>query len=204
MRAARVAVSAAFFTSEEFQQSGYFIYRLYKAAFGRRPTFDEFSTDRTQVVGGTDLETDKQLFAGDFARRPEFVQIFPRNQSADQFVNTLLIISKQATGVDLSAERVALAGLYDGTDAGRARIVRRVADDQSLFKAEYNRAFVLMQYFGYLRREPDQGGYDFWQNVLSNRDPNNFKGMVCAFLTSAEYQNRFGGLVTRTNADCGR
>jgi hypothetical protein len=60
-----------------------------------------------------------------------------------------------------------------------------------------------MQYFGYLRRDPDQGGYDFWLNILNNREPNNYRAMVCAFLTSAEYQQRFGASVTRTNRDCG-
>jgi len=69
---------------------------------------------------------------------------------------------------------------------------------------EYNGAFVLMQYFGYLRRDPDQGGYDFWLDVLNNRVPGNFRGTVCAFLTSAEYQHRFGSTVTRTDRDCGQ
>ena len=59
-----------------------------------------------------------------------------------------------------------------------------------------------MQYFGYLRRNPDQRGYDFRLNVLNNREPNNFRGMVCAFLTSAEYRQRFGSAITRTNGDC--
>ena len=59
-----------------------------------------------------------------------------------------------------------------------------------------------MQYFGYLRRNVDEGGYDFWLDVLNNRVPNNYHGMVCAFLTSAEYQQRFGPSVTRTDADC--
>jgi hypothetical protein len=85
----------------------------------------------------------------------------------------------------------------------RARAIR-VAIDESLFTtAEYNPSFVLMQYFGYLRRDPDQGGYDFWLNILNNREPNNYRAMVCAFITSAEYQQRFGTSVTRTNRDCG-
>jgi hypothetical protein len=61
---------------------------------------------------------------------------------------------------------------------------------------------VLMQYFGYLRRNPDQGGYDFWLNIL-NSQPNNFDGMVCSFITSTEYQLRFGTVATHSNADCG-
>lgn len=45
--------------------------------------------------------------------------------------------------------------------------------------------------FGYLRRDPDEGSYNFWLDVLNNHQPNNFRGMVCAFLTSREYQERF-------------
>ncbi|MGI9168208.1 MAG: DUF4214 domain-containing protein, partial [Pyrinomonadaceae bacterium] len=69
--------------------------------------------------------------------------------------------------------------------------------------SQYNPAFVLLQYFGYLRRDVDQGGYDFWLDVVNKRAPNNYRGMVCAFLTSTEYQHRFGSVVTRSNADCG-
>jgi hypothetical protein len=60
-----------------------------------------------------------------------------------------------------------------------------------------------MQYFGYLRRDPDQGGYGFWLSVLNTSEQNNYRGMVCAFVTSAEYQLRFGSNVTHTNAECG-
>jgi hypothetical protein len=77
-----------------------------------------------------------------------------------------------------------------------------VADNSVFAQAEYNSAFVLMQYFGYLRRNPDQGGYDFWLNVLNNRVPNNYRAMVCAFITSTEYQLRFGSVVTHSNAEC--
>jgi Domain of unknown function (DUF4214) len=61
-----------------------------------------------------------------------------------------------------------------------------------------------MQYFGYLRRDPELGGYNFWLDVLNNRVPGNYRSMICAFLTSAEYQHRFSSVITRTNADCGR
>ena len=70
--------------------------------------------------------------------------------------------------------------------------------------SQYNPAFVLMQYFGYLRRNVDQAGYDFWLDIINNREPNNYRGMVCAFITSHEYQLRFGSNVTRTNVDCGQ
>jgi hypothetical protein len=75
----------------------------------------------------------------------------------------------------------------------------------SEFRArEYNPSFVLMQYFGYLQRDPDRNGYDFWLEVLSTREPNNYRGMVCSFVTSAEYQHRFSSVATRNNAECAR
>lgn len=84
----------------------------------------------------------------------------------------------------------------------RAQVLLDVVEINEFKTREYNPSFVLMQYFGYLRRDPDQGGYDFWLNILDNREPNNFRGMVCSFLTSAEYQLRFGTEVTRFNRDC--
>ncbi len=77
-----------------------------------------------------------------------------------------------------------------------------VTEQSAFVKAEYNRAFVLAEYFSYLRRDPDEAGYQFWVEVLENHDRNNYRGMVCAFLTSAEYQKRFGAVVTRTDSEC--
>ena len=83
--------------------------------------------------------------------------------------------------------------------AARARALRRVAENSTLNIQEFNRAFVLMQYFGYLRRDPNSGpdtdytGYDFWLTKL-NQFNGNFVAaeMVKAFITSSEYRNRFG------------
>ncbi|HYN23629.1 MAG TPA: DUF4214 domain-containing protein [Pyrinomonadaceae bacterium] len=81
--------------------------------------------------------------------------------------------------------------------------MRLVADSPAFAQAQYNAAFVLMQYFGYLRRDADLAGYDFWLKVLNNREPNNHRRMMCAFIISAEYQLRFRSFVTHTNAECG-
>jgi hypothetical protein len=59
-----------------------------------------------------------------------------------------------------------------------------------------------MEYFGYLRRDLDRSGFDFWLNVLNHSDQGNYRGMVCSFLTSAEYQQRFSPIVTHSNAEC--
>ena len=94
-----------------------------------------------------------------------------------------------------------VGGLNTGAE-DRSTVLKKVAENQLFRQREYNAAFVLMQYFGYLRRNPDQSGYNFWLGVL-NSQPNNFRGMVCSFLTSAEYQQRFSPVVPTSNVDCG-
>lgn len=67
---------------------------------------------------------------------------------------------------------------------------------------EYNPSFVLMQYFGYLRRDPDQSGYNFWLNILDNREPKFFPQNGLFVSDFRRYQLRFGTEVTRFNRDC--
>lgn len=203
----RIDVSAAFFAEREFQETGSFIFRLYKSALGRQLGYGEFSLDRQQVVAGPNLDQSKAAFALAFVQRAEFLRKYQNNNSAASFVDALLQTMRGATGVDLASERTNLINEYNsGTslNESRALVVRELADNGVVSQALYNGSFVLMEYFAYLRRDPDQGGYDFWLDVLNNRQPGNYRGMVCAFLTSVEYQRRFGPLVTRTNADCGR
>ena len=201
----RLDVSAAFFVELEFQETGSFVYRFYKSGLGRQPSIAEFLPDRAQVVGGPNLEQNKQAFALNWVQRSAFTQKYPLTQTATQFVDALLLTVQQSSGVSLSGMRDALISEYNGQanqTAARARVARLVADASAFQSAEYNKAFVLMQYFGYLRRDIDQAGYDFWLNVITNVQPGNYRGMVCAFATSAEYQYRFGTTLTRSNADC--
>jgi parallel beta-helix repeat protein len=202
----RVGTSAAFFIENEFQQTGFFIYRFYQVAFARRPTYAEFTADRGQVVGGANLENGKQAFATDFVQRPAFVQQYPLTMDGPAFVDAVINTANQALGVvDLSSRRAALIFQYNaGTNQrdSRVKVMRALADDGSVSAVLYNPAFVLMQYFGYLRRPPDQAGYNFWLNHLNNRNPNNYRAMVCAFITSSEYQRRFSSTITRSDQDC--
>jgi uncharacterized repeat protein (TIGR01451 family) len=197
----RIGVSAAFFIETEFQESGYYVYRLYRSGLGRQPTFAEFTIDRSRVVGGSNLEASKTAFVNEFVTRAQFLMEFPQNLTPEQYVDKL----NAKTGNALTqAQRDALVnGLKSNPPTEtRATVLRQVADN-AVFKArEFNPAFVLMQYFGYLRRDPEIGGYLFWLDVLNNKEPGNFRGMVCSFITSAEYQQRFSSIVTRTNRDC--
>ena len=126
--------------------------------------------------------------------------------AADSFVDTLLQ-TVRSSGVDLSGERASLINAYNGganNVESRAAVVRAIADNATFKQAQYNSAFVLTEYFGYLRRDPDQSGYDFWLNVISNRQVGNYRGMVCSFITSTEYQRRFSTIVTHSNGECGQ
>jgi glucose/arabinose dehydrogenase len=201
----RVNVSAAFFFSIEFQGTGFLVYRLYRLGFGRLPRYREFVRDtqemsRGVVVGVGDwqerLAANQRAFLERFVERAEFEARYPAGQAADVYVDSL---NANGGGALAEAERDALVvGLLGGVET-RATALHRVADDRDYVRAETNGAFVLMEYFGYLRRSPDDppnnsmAGYFFWLDKLES-----FGGdfhaaeMVKAFITSFEYRDRFG------------
>ncbi len=194
----RIGVSAAFFIEQEFQQTGSFVYRLYKGSLGRTPTYAEFVADRGKVIGGPDLAANKLALLNDFVNRTEFKQAFPDSFSNAEFVNKLF---DTAQLIPFTVERQQQITAMNGGKT-RAQVVADVIEIQAFKDREYNPSFVLMQYFGYLRRNPDAGGYSFWLDILNNRDPNNYRSMVCAFITSAEYQQRFSSVITHSNTEC--
>src|SRR5207249_2130232 len=111
---------------------------------------------------------------------------------------------QNAGNVLSSTERTTATNLFNGANdtsnvTARAQALRQVAENQNLYNAEFNRAFVLMQFFGYLRRDPNTGpdtdytGYDFWLTKLNQFNGNyNAAEMVKAFINSIEYRQRFG------------
>lgn len=195
----RIGISAAFFIEDEFQDTGSYVYRFYRASYGRRPAFAEFVADRSRVIGGVNLEARKQAFAVDWVGRTTFQQVYPLTMTPEQFVGKLF---DTAGLTPFTAQRQQLTSDMHGGKT-RVQVLREVIEIAEFKTREYNPSFVSMQYFGYLRRDPEQGGYDFWLNVLNNREPNNYRGMVCSFITSREYQERFGLSLARSNADCG-
>jgi hypothetical protein len=198
-------VSAAFFLSIEFQQTGYLVYRLEVASYARQPRFRAFLRDtqalaRGVIVGQGDwqerLEANRRAFVAEFVSRPEFVETYPDSLTPAEFVDLL----NENTGLSLSApERDALTeGLASGRE-DRASVLRAVVEDGDFVQRELNRGFVLMEYFGYLRRNPDDSpnsdfsGYNFWLNKLNQFNGNFIRAeMVRSFLVSDEYRQRFG------------
>jgi hypothetical protein len=82
--------------------------------------------------------------------------------------------------------------LVDGLNAGtltRAQVLRQIAESGEVYQKYYNQAFVVMEYFGYLRRDPD-ALYPNWIQVL-DANPADSRHMVEGFVNSTEYRNRF-------------
>jgi hypothetical protein len=217
----RVNTSAAFFLSIEFQNTGYFVYRMYKAAYGDLPgrpvpvRYEDFMPDTQKIGEGVvvgrgawqqQLEDNKNAFASEFVSRQDassggqsFQAAFPAGTAAGAIVDKMFA---NAGVTPAFAERQALVNeLAPDPDSAalRADVLKKVAEHPSLVRQEKNRAFVLMQYFGYLRRNPDGGpdtdfaGYNFWLGKLEQFG-GNFQNaeMVRAFIESAEYRARFG------------
>jgi len=192
----RINVSAAYFLSIEFQQTGGLVDGLYRASYARRPLYAEFLPDAAVVahdivVGQGDwarqLEANKQAFVEAWVQRPAFRAVYD-GLGNDAFVDTLIAHA----GAGFNGDRDALvAGLANGTQT-RAAVLRMVVENEGFTRAKSNQMFVMMEYFGYLRRDPDEIGYDFWLNKL-NQFNGNFEQaeMVKAFIVSGEYRDRF-------------
>jgi probable HAF family extracellular repeat protein len=213
----RINVSAAFFQAIEFQQTGYLVYRTYKAAYGDATSpgvpgtvpvirLNEFLPD-TRIIGDgvivgppgweERLEANKNAYMQEFVERQRFLDAYPLTMTAAEFVDKLNL---NAGGVLSQGERDALVGDLSNGVKTRAHVLRAVAEDQQLRDNEFRRAFVLMQYYGYLRRNPDDaperdlnfGGWKFWLDKLNDFNGNFVQAqMVKAFLDSIEYRTRF-------------
>jgi CSLREA domain-containing protein len=218
----RVDVSAAFFLSIEFQNTGYFVIRVNKAAFGDQPgnpTYDTFLDHTLQVASGVIvgqpgyqslLEANKQRYTEAFVARSDF-QAAHGSQTAAQYVDSLFANAGATPTTD--ERNVAISAFGAGGAAGQAAALRSVVESGSVYNKLYNPAFVLMQYFAYLRRDPNAApdsnfdGYNFWLGKLNSvtqpgedaRDERvalarvRRAEMIRAFLLSSEYRGRFAG-----------
>jgi hypothetical protein len=214
-------VSSAFYLSIEFQQTGYLIERIYKTAYGDGTGTStmggshqisvpvvrllEFLPDTQEIGEGvvvgqsgweTRLESNKQALTADFVERARFKTAYPLSMSSTDFVNAM---NANAGSPLTSSKRSQLMTDLSSGSMTRAQVLRSIADDQNLVNAEFRRAFVLMQYFGYLRRNPndpqdtDHTGFDYWLTKLNQFNGNYINAeMAKAFINSIEYRQRFG------------
>ncbi len=222
----RINVSGAFFLSIEFQQTGYLVEKIHKAAFGdatgnsntggshtlRVPVvrLNQFLPDTQRIGRGVvvgvgnwqqQLDDNKNAFTEEFVQRPAFLAALPQSLTSAAFVDKLNDNAKDnSNAMPLStAERDNLVNALNNGTMTRAQVLRAVAEDADLDRTEKSRAFVLMQYFGYLRRNPndpqdtDYSGYEFWLNKLNGAGGDYIAAeMVKAFISADEYRRRFG------------
>src|SRR5713226_2210312 len=182
----RIHVSQLFFQSAEFQERGYFVYRFYDVALGRKPDYAEFVVDLAGVSGFLDnnqLEAAKVAFIAGFMARAAFVSTY-NSLTNQQYVDALL----NTAGVTLSNRQAMIDGLNNST-LTRAQVLRQIVESPEVSTKYNHQAYAVMEYFGYLRRQPD-AFYLAWIAVLdATNDP---RGMVTGFVNSPEYHNRFG------------
>jgi hypothetical protein len=198
----RMAVSAAFFFEREFNETAFFIYQLYKYSLGRPPTYAEFVAERKELAGLAGKEKARELFLAQWTARKAFLAAYSSVLTRQEFVNKLF----DAAGHNLEpSERRRQVTAIAKPHITRSEILLEVIENSALNARDYNGAFVTIQYFAYLQRDPDPEGHSFWLDLL-NREPghdgrNKYHAVICAFITSSEYQLRFGE-VTRSNSLC--
>ncbi|MDT4967556.1 MAG: hypothetical protein QOJ64_2293 [Acidobacteriota bacterium] len=184
----RIEASAGFFRSPEFQDRGYFIYRFYSAV-SKIPLYSEFIPDLAKVSGflsAQELEANKMAFISEFMTRQDFQARYGALSDPTAYVEALL----QTLGFPNHPGKQAwIVGLTSGS-LTRPQVLRAVAETGEVYRKYYNEAFVIMQYFGYLRRSADIS-YLSWIQTM-DQTGGDYRIMINGFLNSAEYRNRFG------------
>ena len=192
-----INVSAAYFLSGEFQRTGGLVDGLYRASFGRAPQFEEFMPDTAAIGHGVvvnegdwerTLRENTDEFLNAWVQRAAFRAAYD-TLGNDGYVDALI----SNTGVTFTdEERAALVNGLNNETLSRGGVLERVANNERFVRAKFNETFVRMQYFGYLRRNPDDHGFHFWLNKLNEFEGNFERAeMVKAFLVSGEYRDRF-------------
>ncbi len=183
----RVETSSRFFRSEEFMLKGNFVIRYYKVSLGTNPAYREFTRDSQRVTGQTAAEvmTNRAAFADEWVQRADFRALYDA-LSNQGFVDKL----EQTAGVTL-ANKAQLVNDLDTMAKTRSQVLREVVESNEVKARMYNDAFVLMEYFGYLRRDAEAAGFQAWLTYL-NAHPGDYRTMVNGFVNSIEYRKRFG------------
>ncbi len=182
----RIHVSSGFYRSPEFQERGFYAYRFYSVGLGRKPDYGEFIPDLRRVSGfltPTELEANKLALANDFVLKAEFRNKYDSITDPAAYVKAL----EATAGVTLANESALIADLAAGRKT-RAQVLKAIVESQEVFQKYFNQAFVVMQYFGYLRRDPD-ALYLEWINTLNTTG--DYRRMINGFVNSTEYRNRF-------------
>jgi hypothetical protein len=184
----RTEISSAFFRSEEFQTRAYFVYRFYSAV-GKIPLYEGFMPDFAKVSGflsAQQLEANKVAFVEEFMLRGDFQALYGTLGDPSSYVTALL----NTVGLPNHPSKQSWIAALINQTMTRGQVLRALVESTEVYQKYYNEAFVIMQYFGYLRRSADISYLDWIQTMNSNGG--NYRQMIDGFLNSAEYRQRFG------------
>ncbi len=192
-----IQVSSDFFRSPEFFDRAYYIYRFYEVGLGRKPDYAEFQRDLRFVAGfltEAELEARKQQFALEFSQRADFrarYDQFDSQTRSQEYVDALA----QTAGVTLP-NRQQLSFELANSIKQRWDVLRAIVQSAEVSSKFFNKAFVVIGYFSFLRRDPD-AQYLVWLAQLDNppagQSPRDvYRNMINGFIGSLEYRRRFG------------
>ena len=182
----------------EFPRAGYAVYRYHKLAHGRPPRFREFMDDMKVLGRGVHLSADgwqktlegnKAVLTEALVSRDDF-KAAHGGRSNEEYVDALYA---NAGVVPPPRERDSIVAALGTGAESRASALRRIAENREFYRRDYDAAYVLTHYFGYLRRNPDDppdnnlDGYNFWLDAL--RRTGDYRNVGVAFLTSGEYES---------------
>lgn len=193
----RVLISSGFYRSQEFLGRGFFIYRAYEAALGRLPHYNEFLPELGRIgraQSEAELEVEKSNYLDDVMHRSEFSGRYAGLTDAahaEDFISRL----EQTASVRLANHAQLVDDMRRGVRSA-AQTLRAFLDSREVNDRFVNRGFVTMQYFGYLRRDPEAAGWNAWVDIITNGrgeiQPGDYRPLIFGFVHSQEYRNRFG------------
>lgn len=181
-------VAATFFKSTEFLERNYFIYRLYETGLGRRPSYVEYVADVKRIGGfktADDEAAGKIAFVNEFVLKPEFRARHEQSSSA-RYVDELL----NTVGVTLAGRKQLVTALENGKMT-RGEVLYEAVKSKEVFEKLYPRAYVVLHYFAYLRRDPDPEGLAGHLRHLE--EANDFRQVTFDFIYAGEYLQRVTG-----------
>jgi uncharacterized protein (TIGR03118 family) len=192
-----IEVASAFFRSPEFFDRSFFIYKFYEAALARQPQYDEYQRDLRRLTGfltADELEQRKREFAEEFVNRAEFHSLYDSFGSGQPFVDAVLARAGTArpgvgAAVVVTSNRVSVINRMAASQITRGQGLRELMEAPEISQRFFNKAFVVVGYFAFLRRNPDIA-YLQWINVLNTTG--DYRAMIRGFTLSPEYRFRFG------------
>jgi lysyl endopeptidase len=199
----RIDTSMRFFQSDEFQARGFYIYRLYDAVLGRLPLYAEFVPDVARLNGPQTVEEQrlgKDAYLLDLINKTEFRNIYGQYLSANGLIATnptgFVDALCARAGITPASRQTLINNLAAGTRTPAQTIedfilTPELSNVGTLF---YDRGFITMQYFGYLRRDPETAGFNFWVGQLIGANAphrGDYRFMVGGFLQADEYRFRY-------------